>query len=73
MSQDTLQFAIGNRTVVPQIQDALRTCAIDPAARVKVAALIPGWKTEVRPGTTLELEEILWKVLFMRLDPFRRH
>ena len=62
-SQDALQFAIGNLTIVPQIQDALRTCAVDPAAWVKAAASIPGWKTHLCPGTTLELEEMLWKVL----------
>ena len=62
MSQDTLQFAIGNLTIVPQVQAALRTCAVDPAAWVKVAASIPAWRSQVRPGTTLELEEMLWKV-----------
>ena len=63
MSQDTLQFAIGNLTIVPQVQAALRTCAVDPAAWVKVAASIPAWRSQVRPGTTLELEEMLLKVL----------
>lgn len=67
---ETWKFGLGSCTVLPKIQHALRVCASDPAAWVKTAALIPTWKAEVRPGTTTELEEMLWKVLLVAWDNF---
>jgi hypothetical protein len=70
MSKDTWRYGLGACTVVPKIQDALRACASDPDAWVKAASLIPSWKNEVRPGTTSELEDTLWKVLLAAWENF---
>ena len=62
-TQDTWKYGLGSVTIAPKVQEALQACGSDPEAWARAATLIPGWKTEVRPGTTTELEEMLWQTL----------
>lgn len=68
--RDTWKYGLGSCNIIPKIQEALRVCATDPEAWLKAAALIPSWKTEVRPGTTTNLEEMLWAVLLASWENF---
>jgi hypothetical protein len=70
MARDTWKYGLGTLTILPKIEEALRNCASDPEAWVKAATLISTWKDEVRPGATLELDELLWKVLAAAWDKF---
>lgn len=49
--------------ILPEITESLRACALHPAVWARAAARIPGWKINVRPGRTQQLEDKLWKVL----------
>jgi hypothetical protein len=63
MAKETWKFGLGMCAIKPKVDEALKACATDPEAWMKTAALIPGWRDQVRPGTTTDLEEMLWTVL----------
>ena len=58
------------RAIMSQIHEAIQTCTSDPEVWLKAAALVPVWKTEVPPGTTTQLEELLWMVLLLAWGQF---
>ena len=70
MVKETWKFGLSTSTIVPQINAAIKACATDPEAWTKAATQVPLWAGEVRPGTTAELEDVLWRVLLAAWDNF---